>query len=703
MRVSGVNSTVNFQRRPTKNEERDLKENINKAYEIMGVKERAVITHGSCFPSGNMTGPLYYYPQQKPDVQHPVLINKTAQRDCGIGSPYGKAAKEYLKFLALYGFNSNQLGPGGELQKGSVSPYNSSAFAQNRLFIDLAELTGAEYGHILSDTTYNKISSLPEINDKNYTMTDFKRAGKIYDIALKEAYNNFNISIAAYDDGHIFKNHHIRPVLILNNQYQKFLKKYDNRLTEEGIFKVLSNKYGTDDYTVWPDSSDRTLITDIKKGDKKAIKRFVKIYRDNYDYVEQYKFEQFLITKQIKEHKKWREENNFKYINDLLVGCSKMDAWRYEDVFLDDWEMGAFESGGPSQRWHIPVIDPKKIFLNSDYELNDGGKFLKEKIDSALEYCENLRIDHVMGLVEPYLLAKNADDEDFITNPPHLKNKNNEKYISELKHPDNPEIEYDLYWDYTKIIEHLVLPAFEEHGLDKNEAVWEDICSWPDRYKRVYKEQDLPAITNLDWDRAENTVKESPENWFILGNHDSPPAMTYLRRTAKLHDGRKVEYTRKQESWSPEYLAGYLNMDDSRENIEQIRSQLIGLYKNDDRAIVCAKFAELLTTPKFQISFDDLLGITDVIYNIPGTSNETNWRARITADYQDKYYENLSSENPTALNIPELLSKALQAKIDMEVKAHNYDERFKELIYEKAQPVMDKLKYYAEILKEKEF
>ncbi len=663
MRVSGVNSAVNFQRRPRKDEESDLKRNIEKAYELIGVKERAVITHGSCFPSGS--------------------------REMFIGSPYGTAAQEYNKFLALYGFNSNQLGPGGELQRGSFSPYNSSAFAQNRLFIDLEELTSDEYDSILPVEFYQKITVAPEISDKNYTLTDFNKAQKLYDKALKKSYQNFKVNLA-----------NNRPQAIaLNKEYLSFLRKNDRRLTQEGIFKVLSDLYKTDDYTKW-DDKDRTLITDVKRGSNAALLYFNRIYDDNYNEIEQYKFEQFLITKQIKAHKKWRDENNFKYINDLLVGCSKMDAWRYEDVFLSGWEMGAFEASGPSQRWHIPVIDPKKIFLNADYELNDGGKFLKEKIDTALEYCENLRIDHVMGLVEPYLLAKNADDEDFITNPPYLKKKDNEKYISELKDPQNPNLEYDFYWDYPKIIEHIVLPVFKEHGLDKNQAVWEDICSWPDRYKKVYKEQDLPAITNLDWARAEITTKEFPENWFILGNHDSPPALTYLRRTARLNDGREVEYTRKQASWSPEYLAGYLNMDDSRENIQKIRENLINLYKNDDNAIVFAKFVELLTTPKFQISFDDLLGITDVIYNKPGTAGDTNWRARMTADYQDKYYENLSGAAPTALNIPELLHQALQAKIDMEVKAHNYDENFKKSIYEKALPVLDKLQYYADILKE---
>lgn len=108
MRVLGINNQITFRRRPTKEEEPGLKETINKTYEALGTKERVVITHGSCFPA--------------------------LGRSSYIGSPYGSAAKEYTKFLMLYGFNGNQLGPGGELEiiKGEIqpSPYNSSAFAK---------------------------------------------------------------------------------------------------------------------------------------------------------------------------------------------------------------------------------------------------------------------------------------------------------------------------------------------------------------------------------------------------------------------------------------------------------------------------------------------------------------------------------------------------------------------------------------------
>lgn len=654
MRIWGINNTLSFQRKPTKQEEADIRKNVSSAYELMGTKERAVITHGSCFPAG-------YY-------------------DSSIGSPYGKAAREYIKFLALYGFNNNQLGPCGELEKNSISPYNSSAFAQNRLFIDLEELTNQKYGEILSKDTFEIVTREPQITDKNYAITNLKRAEKIYDIALSEAYSNFKAGLKT------------GKTLELNNQYQKFLSKHDERLTEEGIFKVLSNKYGTEDYSKW--DFDKTLITDIKRGDIDALMRFNELYYDNYNAIEQYKFEQFLITKQIKEHKNWRDEQGFKYINDLLVGCSKMDAWRYEDAFLSDWEMGAYESGSNSQRWHLPVIDPKKIFLNDKYELNIGGEFLKEKIESALEFCENIRIDHVMGMVEPYIMSKFAADSDFKTEPPSVKNKQLEKYISELK--DENGNEYDMYWDYPKLLKHLVLPLIEKHGIDKDTAVWEDICTYPSRFLNVSRELELPGITNLDWTRSAEEIKKFPVNWYLIGSHDNPPAMTYPKRT----DANKKEYTRLLNSWNADYLANYLNMDDSRKNIEQIRKNLAKLYETDDKALVKAKFIELLTTPKFQISFDDLLGITDIIYNVPGKSNNPNWQARISADYIDKYYENLASDDPTALNIPELLHDALQAKIDIAVKEHNYDNKFKEEIYAKTEPVLNKLAHYAQVLKD---
>ena len=671
MRVLGINNNqITFKRRPTKEEEPGLKQTIDRTYEALGNKERVVITHGSCFPA--------------------------LGRDSYIGSPYGNAAKEYIKFLTLYGFNGNQLGPGGELEviNGEIqpSPYNSSAFAKNKLFIDLGELTKDKYGKILSEETYNSVTKLPEISNKNYDMTDFNEAFKTYNTALKESYSNFKAKVAKGQP----------EALALNKEFNKFIDTHDERLTDEGIFHILSRKYGTDRFEEWPDEADKNMIPNIRKGDFEAIEKYNDFVEANKNEIEQYKFEQFIATKQIKENKDWRDTQGFKYINDLLVGCSKMDRWRYQDIFLKDWEMGARESNGKSQRWFIPVIDPKKIFKNNNYELGDGGKFLKEKLAYALEFCENIRIDHAMGLIEPYILSKTASDEEFVNGG--NKNHNVEKYISELRDPKNPQDEYDKNWYYPKLLEKLILPELRKKGITPDMPVWEDICSYPSRFVQIYEHQlNLPKIQNIDWNKSQKLLGEGRKNdWYLIGSHDNMPAMTYMQRIGDMKDGSKGEYTREQEPWNPDYLAGYLNMDDGRKNIGDIRNQLKELYNTNDRERVRAKFAELMTTPKFQISFADLLGITDVTYNIGGSKREENWKERISADYLDKYYENLASENPTALNIPELLKKALQAKIDMQVMAENEQNRDKtrNSLTEKYQPLLDDLQKYADILKE---
>ena len=237
-----MGQSVVFGRRPTRAEEPFVQNTMNRAYDFMGTKERAVITHGSCFPAYD--------------------------RNTNIGSPYGNGAKEWTKFLALYGFNAQQLGPGGELEKGVNSPYKSSAFAKNRLFIDLLDLTGDKYGNLLSKETYNNVTKPLEITDKNYERTDFDAADATYDIALKEVYKNFRKNLAKYQP----------QAVALDREYSAFLKKNDDRLTDEGIFKVLSDKYGTDDYESWSDL-DHHLISRVDRGDVDAVLHYKDLYK----------------------------------------------------------------------------------------------------------------------------------------------------------------------------------------------------------------------------------------------------------------------------------------------------------------------------------------------------------------------------------------------------------------------------------------
>ena len=126
---------------------------------------------------------------------------------------------------------------------------------------------------------------------------------------------------------------------------------------------------------------------------------------------------------------------------------------------------------------------------------------------------------------------------------------------------------------------------------------------------------------------------------------------------------------------------------------------------NNDSERVKAKFAELfLTCKKIQISFADFFGIGKT-YNKGGEENDTNWKLRLNKDYEDTYYKNLASENPTALNMPEILKVAVQAKADMKAvelanKLNLQPEEIPSENENNVQNLLDNLDKYEKILKE---
>ena len=134
---------------------------------------------------------------------------------------------------------------------------------------------------------------------------------------------------------------------------------------------------------------------------------------------------------------------------------------------------------------------------------------------------------------------------------------------------------------------------------------------------------------------------------------------------------------------------------------------LANKIESDNMERLKAKFAELFTSSdKIQISFADFFGIKKV-YNYGGKSSKTNWKLRLNKNYEDEYYKNLSSDNPTAINLPEILKLAVRAKMDMLIVAHAksnpYDiDMFRKSLNSKMQPLLNRLDKFAGIFKEKE-
>ena len=634
MRINKIdNNYLNFTRRLSRDEEKDYRQNaIKPALDYLGVKEMSMIIHGTSFPESR------------------IAQSSGVSDDIGVGSPYGKMAAQLIPFEILHGFNSIQLGPVGELQSVTeVSPYASSIKAKNYLFIDFTKLTEKEYANLLDSSDITSIVSPVKNSDLNYSNSDFPEAFANYKKLIKTAYSNFNKKIERHDE----------DALKLGKEFHSFMKS-NPEVSSYALFYLLKDIYGTDDFTKWKDI-DKNLVESLKNGDADSHIRVDQLKLKTGSAFGEYCFAQFIMDKQIKENAEFRKQHKFKYISDMLVGFSPSDEWVHQDLFLKGYKIGC-PYGGPDgglQKWNVPILDPKKLF-NQDGSLGEAGKYLRTKLEMALDNFDNVRIDHALGLVDPYVYDQYGG------------RRGNIGRMHDLD-PDG---------NYQKVLEKIILPVLEEHNLDKNSPVWEDLVTETPEFNYIYHEKfKIPGITPLEYKKAEGM--EDSENWTLIGSHDSRPAMDMI----------KQEWVRHNDAWNPMYLAGVLNAaHDSSKYCEKIAS--------DDTERVKAKFAELfMMGKKIQVFFADFFGIPKR-YNEGGNDkNPDNWKLRLNNNYEDTYYKNLSSDTPTAVNMPEILKLALRGKADMNiVRNHqNPDDVNNEIA-----PILEKLEQYENILKEKE-
>lgn len=639
-KISNSNrTTVLFGRKLRKDEEQDYREKaLQPAFDYLGTEEVAMIVHGTSYPE--------------------------KAQDLGVGSPYGKVAAKFIPFEILHGFNSNQLGPIGVIRDAQhISPYKSTVSTRNYLFTDLNDLTTDKYANVLSQSDIDSMIDYTDDNGKDYAYSDFPEAFSNYKYLMKIANKNFKQKLANNDP----------MAQKLNEEFVQFKKEKGVDIYQDALFDVLTNEYKTMDFNKWSEL-DKNLIQELKNQNPKAIDRYKKITTRSKDDFETYIFGQFILDKQIKENTKLRKDLNFKYISDLLVGFSKSDEWSHQDLFLKNWRMGCPNGGeyGP-QLWNIPVLDPKKLF-NDDGSLGDAGLYMKKKLDASLDNFENVRIDHALGLIDPYIYDKNSvNGNDFS----HFR-ANNISYMPDID-PDG---------SYKKVLNKIILPTLAEHGIDKDYPVWEDLCTDTQTFNEIYHEKNhLPGITQLEYMRAENSQDDG--DWGLVGSHDSDPATKMIKK----------DWVKDHDAWNIFYLAGFLNSNPKR---AKYRDSFCKQIAENDSDRIKAKFAELfLTCKKIQISFADFFGI-DKTYNEGGKENDTNWKLRLNKDYEDSYYKNLSSERPTALNMPEILKIAVQAKADMNAlkEAQRTGKEPQENNSPEVENILNNLDKYEKILKE---
>ncbi|MCD8377254.1 MAG: 4-alpha-glucanotransferase [Candidatus Gastranaerophilales bacterium] len=652
-----------FQRKLRDDEKPEFEKTMNEAFDYLGIQNRALIIHGSSFP--NKKDSIVK------NCSSDYSLTKLNGKNPYIGTPFH--AKEFTDFAKMNGFNAIQLGPNGKLNKRDNSPYHASIFAKNELFLDYDRLKSDEYANILSDKDYNDVKIIKPAKHENYEMTDFDEAQEISKVVTHKAYTNFKTKLSDGD----------KKAQELNSEFIEFKQNNDYWLEKDSIFRLFSDIHGSDNFENWDSELDKNLIARISEGDKAAEARYdlIKTRPGAKEKMDEYKFIQFLLEKEEQEDKLNRKEDGIKYIGDLLVGYSYADEWSNPDAFLKDWRVGCPEGGknGGPQLWNIAVLNPDELFKD-DGSLGVSGQLLKQKIERTLDGVENIRVDNVMGLVDPYIYKSSAIKQDGSINDA------DRNYLSET--------DIDKHHNYPKILHNILIPVLKEHNIDPHDVVWEDLGSQSGTFKEVFyngrlgdKVYEDEKLNGIMYTKGSQMQHVKGPGYSFLSTHDNEPAASLLEEGSWIYDNN---------GWNTLYLAGYMMPiydESSRQKSEDFCKEI----EANPRTRLKAKYAELFRgTPNIQVSFADLFGI-DKTYNLGGHENNDNWKLRLNADYENTYYKSLETEKEPAMNMPELLGIAVNSRAGMEIIEAK---REKSEVLNDVSDLQGRLEYWKNVLKE---
>ena len=589
---------------------------IKKALQALGKKNFVFIMHNGSFPSA-------------------------AGENTGFGTVNSNGGKKFLDYASGL-FDAIQMGPAGKTKASDSSPYTGTIFSNNPLFVDLKELTTDKWGKILSEKTFTQIvESNP---NKNTNKTSYSYITNQQAHALSEAYSNF----IKLDDKK------------LHAEFESYKLENDSWLDKDSLYEALTIEHDNDYWPNWKNETDKKLFNPQTIEEKLEYgKRLDEISKKYSKEIDEYKFIQFVLSKQNLETKKYADSKGIKMIADRQVAFSDRDTWAYQSLFLDGWCLGCppdyFSKDG--QDWGFPVMDPNKMY-NPDGSLGEGGILMKNLYKKMFrENPGGVRIDHIVGLIDPwvYKAGKKPKPEfgagRLYSSPEHpelskyaiakIEDLNTELTPDKekrVKHLTEEQIKL-----YGRLIEKIVIAAAQEEGLTKDAIVCEDLGTLTNPVASVMKKYELLGmrltqftVPTEDDDpyRCKNIDKKC---WAMIGTHDNQPVTKWAKSLINTHDG-------------------YLHVKNLVEDLfkeEADKDALIVKMTSDAEFLKETKLVELFAcqAENIQIFFTDFFGM-DETYNTPGTSGDKNWSLRLPDNF----------ENMQPINLPLILKKAIIAR-----------------------------------------
>lgn len=584
---------------------------------------------------------------------HDAAFPVAPAEDVGRGSPHADGALAFLEVASGLGFDGLQLGPQGATSRADASPYDGTLFSRSPRSVALAPLVRAEWGALLRPET---LAALVEGRPGPADRVAYAYAHDAVNLALREAAARFRERRARGEGGQIAE---------LAQRLARFRAEHEAWLERDALYEILQREHGGAGWREWG-APDAELNVPAPGDEAAAAARRAALLARHAAAVDDYAFVQLVAHEQHRQFRERARRLGLGLFGDLQVGMSERDAWATRALVLRAWRMGAPPSrtDPAGQPWGFAVLDPERVFERGAGGVQVDGpvlRFVRARALKLFSEYDGLRVDHPHGLVCPWVYraegepgAAVRDGARLFDSPEHPELA---RYaIARLDQLDRGVPRHADGWvrslDPDQVARYAVLfDALVGCARDRRDLACEILSTQPYPLARVIARHGLGRFRvtqKAGLARADDVYRgenAGPEDWIMLGNHDTRTIWTVADGWVASGEARA----------QAEYLATRLVPEG------EDRAAWISGVAGDAGALAQARFAELFVGPArhVMVFFSDLVGDRRR-YNTPGIVSDRNWAVRLVPDIARGYAKRCAAGR--ALDVPRALARAIRAR-----------------------------------------
>lgn len=585
---------------------------------------------------------------------HDRCLPSRPEDDTGCGSPGSRGAEDFLDFLAGLGFNGVQLGPPGQISPGNLSPYDGSVFSRSVLNMAWRPIADGMHGPKLLQEESLSLIREPNIPGDR---CDYPAAFDNHARLLAVLHRNWD-GLEASESAEARE---------LAGRLNEFRRQSAEWLHRDALFHVLSRHHGRAETSEWNDQRAANLFSRACRGELRAA-RLGELERRLAEPLERYTREQWLLAEQHAAFHREASRAGLLLYGDLQVGLSLGDRWARAELLLQGYSMGAPPSrtNPEGQPWNYPVLDPG--LLGTCESPGPALNFHIQRLAKLFGEYDGVRLDHPHGLVCPWVY-RNDDPDCYAAVRAGARLYSvgpSEKHVQLASHdiarPGDLAIGRQDPWAdgwvamlddgqvarYSVVFDTLLQVA-ANHGVRREHVLCEVLSTQPYPLQRVIDRHGLGRFrvtSKADVNRMDDVylpANAQPEDWIMVGTHDTPPIWWMVRQWRTSQIAARVRHA-----------AAVLAPDGVG------RDALASYFSRAPESLALAEMAVLFTSRarNVMVFVCDLLG-ESAIYNRPGIVHAENWTWRIRSDYRSQHAERLAKGR--ALDLAAALALAVAA------------------------------------------